>query len=128
MSAPQSDANTVPGVSYPDRPESRSSASGAGRNRYPSATAGCRCGAQWGGLNTAHCSAEGCHRTFTSVAAFDAHRVGPWGVDRRGQKRRMPGYADGTRHCADPTTVGLVDAGRAYPCWGFPSDGGKWWE
>jgi hypothetical protein len=63
-----------------------------------------RCPARWGGLKTAHCNA--CHETFTVVAAFDKHRVGS--------------HTDDSRHCVHPATVGLVDAGRAYPCWGFP--------
>jgi hypothetical protein len=62
-----------------------------------------RCRARWGGLKTAHCSA--CHETFTVVAAFDKHRAGS--------------HARG-RYCLDPAAVGLVDAGRAYRCWGFP--------
>jgi hypothetical protein len=63
-----------------------------------------RCQARWGGLRTAHCDA--CHETFTVVAAFDKHRAGS--------------HTDGGRHCIDPATVGLVDVGRAYCCWGFP--------
>lgn len=65
---------------------------------------GCaRCPARWGGLKTAHCDA--CHRTFTVQSASDLHRVGPH---------------TGTRRCVDPAAVGLVDAGRAYTCWGHP--------
>lgn len=63
-----------------------------------------RCPARWGGFKTAHCRA--CGETFTVVAAFDKHRVGS--------------HTDDSRHCVHPATVGLVDAGRAYPCWGFP--------
>jgi hypothetical protein len=63
-----------------------------------------KCAARWGGLTTAHCSA--CHRTFTTVANFDRHRAGS--------------HAPGIRHCLDPATVGFVDAGREYPCWGRP--------
>lgn len=33
------------------------------------------CPATWWGLAMAHCRA--CHRTFTGVTAFSAHRVGP---------------------------------------------------
>jgi hypothetical protein len=72
-----------------------------------------RCPARWGGLKTAHCAA--CGETFTVVAAFDKHRVGS--------------HTDDSRHCVHPATVGLVDAGRAYPCWGFPGRGeyeGDW--
>jgi hypothetical protein len=71
------------------------------------------CDARWDGFNTAHCGTGGCHRTFTGLKAFDAHRKGS--------------HAKGTRHCVDPATVGLVDAGRGYPCWGHPGDGTKWW-
>ena len=66
-----------------------------------------RCNARWGGLRTAHCDA--CHETFTVVAAFDKHRAGS--------------HTDEGRHCIDPAAVGLVDMGRAYPCWGFPGRG-----
>jgi hypothetical protein len=65
------------------------------------------CPARWGGLKTCHCAA--CHESFTVVAAFDKHRVGS--------------HADDTRQCVHPATVGLVDAGRAYSCWGFPGRG-----
>lgn len=34
----------------------------------------CRCGKTWTGANTSHCSASGCHKTFTSVSSFDRHR------------------------------------------------------
>ena len=63
------------------------------------------CGAVWGGLKTAHCAGS-CHQTFTTITAFDAHRAGS--------------HAKDERHCVWPVKVGLVDAGRAYPCWGFP--------
>jgi hypothetical protein len=66
-----------------------------------------RCPARWGGLKTAHCNA--CHQTFTVVAAFDKHRAGS--------------HTHDDRHCLDPAAVGLVDAGRAYSCWGFPGRG-----
>jgi hypothetical protein len=65
------------------------------------------CGARWGGLRTAHCDA--CHETFTVVAAFDKHRAGS--------------HTDRGRRCIDPAAVGLLDAGRAYRCWGFPGPG-----
>ena len=71
----------------------------------PSETTSCNgCNARWGGLRTAHCSA--CHQTFTTPTAFDLHRSGS--------------HADETRHCISPADVGLVDAGRQYPCWGYP--------
>lgn len=58
-----------------------------------------RCGARWGGANTSHCTS--CHRTFTAVGTFDAHR-------QRGK-------------CLDPVGLGMVLAGsRIYEAWGFP--------
>lgn len=63
-----------------------------------------RCDARWGGLKTCHCT--GCHQTFTVQSAADKHRAGK--------------HTNDTRHCVDPASVGLVDAGRSYPCWGFP--------
>ena len=63
-----------------------------------------RCRKRWGGLKTAHCTE--CHETFTVIGAFDRHRAGS--------------HSASTRHCLDPATVGLVNAGRAYPCWGWP--------
>lgn len=57
------------------------------------------CAAAWGGQRTSHCMR--CHQTFTGVSAFDRHQA--------------------ARECREPETVGLVDAGRAYPCWGWPT-------
>jgi hypothetical protein len=61
------------------------------------------CTLRWGGLNTSHCN--GCHRTFTGMTAWEAHRTGT--------------HVKG-RYCLDPADVGLVDAGRSYPCWALP--------
>lgn len=63
-----------------------------------------RCDAWWTGLSTCHCPT--CHATFTRYSTFDIHRAGS--------------HSQGTRHCVEPATVGLVDAGRAYPCWAQP--------
>ena len=63
------------------------------------------CKAEWTGLKTAHCSA--CHQTFTTPSAFDLHRTGS--------------HANGKRACLPPEAVGLVDADRNYPCWGYPA-------
>ena len=63
-----------------------------------------RCPAEWGGTNTAHCGAAGCHQTFTGPTAFDKHRAG---YGERGQ-------------CKSPARVGLVEAGRGYSCWALP--------
>ena len=70
-----------------------------------------KCNSSWGGLVTGHCT--GCHQTFTGITAFDAHRDGS--------------HARSTRHCVEPSTEGLVDAGRGYPCWGFPGTDDEWW-
>jgi hypothetical protein len=68
-----------------------------------------RCGAEWTGYSTCHCSAAGCHRTFTSITAFDAHRTGS--------------HANGERHCLDPATVGLVPVTKTYwTGWGNPGE------
>ncbi|WP_442386149.1 FDXHR family putative zinc-binding protein [Mycobacterium sp.] len=61
----------------------------------------CACGARWAGLKTCHCTA--CHCTFSTVTAFDRHRVGS--------------HADSTRRCVHPARAGLVEAGRRYRCW-----------
>jgi hypothetical protein len=71
-----------------------------------------KCGAHWGGSKTCHCTV--CHRSFTVVRAFDAHRRGSYEPDRR--------------RCVDPATVGLIDAGRAYPCWGYPQSKVDNWQ
>ena len=70
-----------------------------------------KCASIWGGLNTAHCS--GCHLTYTGITAFDKHRDG-YHIKGRG------------RFCKSPQAAGLVDAHRAYPCWGLPSDDRLW--
>ena len=80
----------------------------------------CRhCGSWWTGLNTCHCTA--CHTTFTGITAFDAHRTGS--------------HTNDTRTCLAPTELvdgkgnpkPLVDAGRAYSCWGFPAAENPHW-
>jgi hypothetical protein len=70
-----------------------------------------KCAVRWNGYDTAHCAA--CHETFTGISAFDAHRAG-----LHGRKR----------YCLLPDYIGLVDANRAYPCWGIPSAEEKWWK
>lgn len=75
------------------------------------------CDNQWSGLFSCHCGGTaGCHRSFTSVTAFDKHRTGS--------------HAYGTRHCVDPATLtdkdgqpALVPADRAWPGWSMP---GSW--
>ena len=67
------------------------------------------CDHQWHGNRTTHCAADGCHQTFTGLEAFDKHRTGS--------------HAAGTRHCEDPAAIGLIDAGRGYPCWQTYSEG-----
>lgn len=74
------------------------------------------CGKQWSGKQTAHCG--GCHRTFSGLGTFMAHRVTPEGGEQ------------GEHVCVDPATVGLVLVeSRKYECWGTPSDPNapKWW-
>lgn len=73
------------------------------------------CDMTWSALSVCHCS--GCHQNFSGLTAFDKHRDGQHG-----------GFRADTRYCRDPEEVGLVDSGRAYPCWGFPYDGEKWWD
>ena len=65
-----------------------------------------KCGATWGGVTTAHCA--GCCVTFSGLTAFDAHRKG------------------GT--CITPAEAKLVQTGRDYPCFGYPSTGSEWWK
>ena len=92
-----------------DRPGGDDSAPAVKVAQISSPVAGmptCRCGARWGGEKTAHC--DTCHETFTVVRAFDQHRTGR--------------YTDTGRQCTNPAKVGLVDAGRAYRCWGFAGD------
>lgn len=104
--------NRYPGsADYPPKPRYWRNGLGSGSGECP------RCGAWWTGSNTCHCTA--CHCSFTSQSASDKHRAGSHERD--------------TRHCLDPATVHnrkgervLVDAGRDYPCWGFPA-GDKWW-
>ena len=58
-----------------------------------------RCGARWSGATTSHCRA--CHKTFTGVEAFDAHKP--------------------VTGCLDPIEAGMVLAeGRAYEAWRMP--------
>lgn len=90
---------TSPNPAHQTTPENLSESDSLPRNAVS-----CACGAWWAGLKTCHCPT--CHTTFTTVSAFDKHRTGS--------------HADSDRHCLDPTTVGLVDAGRAYPCLGWP--------
>lgn len=71
-------------------------------------TASCRCGAVWGGLRTAHCAAEGCHKTFSGPSNFDEHRPG---------------------ECRDPADCGMVVlriSGNS-EIWGHPS-ADEWWK
>lgn len=70
-----------------------------------SGTAGCACGAQWGGSRTCHCSS--CHLTFTSLSGFDQHRPGA---------------------CLPPEQVGLVVLRTSgnQDLWGIPDTSGRW--
>ena len=98
---------------YPPKPRNWAKQLGSGAGECG------KCGAWWTGSNTAHCSA--CCETFTTIAAFDKHRAGSHAYD--------------TRHCVPPSAVHnqkgervLIDAGRDYPCWGFPGSDAKWWS
>lgn len=83
-----------------------------------------RCNAWWTGLNTAHCAA--CHETFTGITAFDAHRTGSHTESGESIVDKGRTEPRGPRRCVPPESVGLVDAGRAYPCWGFPGNDNRW--
>lgn len=68
-----------------------------------------RCGARWGGHNTAHCSAQGCCRTFSGITTFERHH-------RNGE-------------CLNPASLGMsLLSSRPYPCWGYPGEieGADW--
>lgn len=82
------DART--GVSNPSLP---------GKAKRPaierSEAASCRCGARWTGTSKCHCSADGCHRLFSSVAMFDRHRV--------------------NGRCVDPETIMVTPKDKAKP-------------
>lgn len=78
------------------------------RAHTPAMTSCAKCSNVWGGLKTVHCPA--CCATFTGIEVFDKHRTGS--------------FINDTRRCLPPDSVGLVDAGRAYPCWGYPGRGG----
>jgi hypothetical protein len=68
----------------------------------------CACGAKWTGTGRTHCAAPGCHRLFSGLTAFDAHRKGG--------------------ECLLPGDAGLVK--REDGVWAFPSDpdAPPWWE
>jgi hypothetical protein len=69
------------------------------------------CGEEWTGLAVAHCPT--CHRTFTTVSAFDKHRTGS--------------HTDDTRHCLDPATAGLIKVTRpTWTGWGHPGQDTRW--
>jgi len=68
------------------------------------------CGAWWTGNRTAHCGGPKCHRTFSSMTAFDRH-----------QRTRPEGGVE----CLDPATAGLVPVEKPYgTLWACPSNGG----
>ena len=57
-------------------------------------------GRRWAGLAECHCA--GCHQHFSSVSAFDLHRL--------------------NGECVDPTERGLVTRWGTYgPVWSWPS-------
>lgn len=83
-----------------------------------------RCQGRWSGLNTSHCTS--CHQTFTGIAAFDRHRTGSHSESGEKFIDKATGEPRGPRRCLPPTEVDLVDAQRAYPCWGS-ADGDRRW-
>ena len=48
----------------------------------------CKCGAEWTGKRLEHCTATGCHQTFTGTTAGDMHRVGKHDVSEGPDRRR----------------------------------------
>ncbi|MER7517821.1 hypothetical protein [Streptomyces sp. NPDC126499] len=61
------------------------------------------CGRWWTGTERSHASC--CHRTFSSLSAFDAHRKGG--------------------RCNNPTDVGLIARHKPYgELWGWPAPEG----
>lgn len=48
----------------------------------------CRCGAAWTGSKIEHCSAAGCHQSFSCTRAGDMHRVGDHAVTTGPDRRR----------------------------------------
>ena len=60
-----------------------------------------RCGAEWKSETACHCN--GCHRTFSSLSGFDAHR------------RNLK--------CVDPATVGLEKNAKGW--WRHPLKGNR---
>lgn len=73
----------------------------------PGMTMCTKCLAQWGGMNTCHCTA--CHQTFSGITAFSAHRLGY----TEGPKRPRGG-------CQTMEDAGLVLADRKYTCYTIP--------
>jgi hypothetical protein len=81
---------------------------GSGRERrsQPVVMTCSGCTSQWTGAGRAHCAAEGCHRTFTGVTAFEQHR----GAISEGAPRGF---------CHDPVSLGMVE--RKPNLWGAPA-------
>jgi len=65
------------------------------------------CGSWWTGNRTSHCG--NCHRTLSSITAFDRHQ------------RNLPG---GGVECLDPAAVGLVAVEKPFGVlWSCPRNG-----
>ncbi|MGH3382357.1 MAG: hypothetical protein ACRDP6_47275 [Actinoallomurus sp.] len=63
------------------------------------------CGARWSGERRGHCG--GCHRTFSSLSAFQRHRHG--------------------FQCVAPLLVGLVAVQKPWgTCWSLPGSDERW--
>lgn len=95
---------------HPDTPAIGAPAQTVAVDRPRNVVECARCDKWWAGTGPHHCGK--CHRTFTSLSAFDKHRDG--------------NHANGTRHCVEPQKVGLELTARAYPCWGWPGGEVDW--
>lgn len=77
------------------------------------------CDATWTGTRIEHCTATGCHQTFTGSSAGDMHRVGDHGIWEGPDRRR----------CLTPaemTEKGMTQNGRGQ--WTSGKSDGAWWE
>lgn len=70
------------------------------------------CGTVWYRRGYEHCSARGCHQTFTSTRAGDLHRVGP----HDGERKCLQGFdlIDLRDKDGDRALKPLVDADGVY--------------
>ena len=72
------------------------------------------CSATWGGTRTQHCSAPGCHETFTGTTSGDMHRVGEHHTSVGPNRRR----------CLTPAEMIDLGMGRnRFGYWMSPAEG-----